>query len=1073
MVLSGSESRKGSGVRGVWLQSLLILGGILSGGSVSKGAEIFQGTNESFVAFEAEAAHSLGGTDWRIIDLVTPYNHPNPKGKTPVLLPTNTNASRGGAILSDFGKGANNIAVYRINFLTPGTYRWYIRDGAFENGGDPTGYGNEDSMNRPPAFNADPVVNSAIYPGFDPTYHISPINQTEGQYGWRNTGFTYTVTNPGIVEFRIRPRETGFSIDRMVFSTATNLGGTQLDAMWDSAVGATHFTGGAGTSDWSTADNWNNGAPATNGSPFIGGNHTVTLAEPSSKLFMLHVGHGETASSGNGSLHQNGGNVTIVDRLIIGKDGTTGVYNATGGTLTVGQAVTGRANLYVGYNTLTTTDTSVGTLNLQGASQFHAYLDNLVLGQQVANSPQAHFAQGTLVLAADNVIDAKSILVSASEMYGTIPQSVLKLGTANTLKTDLLTVAGSRGNALMKFDSSGTLDLTGSSGAAADLRIAHCTLATGTATDGTLDLTAGTVNATLDEIVIGYRAARTEYMTTSTGVLSFTAGQMTANSMILGQGTTATDGNLGQGIGTLNMGGGSLAVSGDVQLGIGTNVSRGTINLTGGSLAIGGSLLGGPGLSTVNLDGGTTDITGDVNVNRLRVGYNGLAATVTVDGTVQIGSGGDLDISRRVINSDDNTRGILDLSGADGIMMTVDSLRIGVTGTNVNNKAEGNGQNDGVLTLSASGPSKINATTILLGALYAGLSPSTKGTLHLGADNTVQTDTFCIGHNKATGAVDIQNGGVLTLTGRTTAEADLLIGYNDVDTTIAPAASTFDMTGGTLNATLDRLVVGFHQYPWNNSDSGRGAGVLTYNAGDVTAHSVILGQAGINPTYNRHGQGDGTLNLGGGTLTADSIILGSGSNRSIGRINLDGGTLSATSITKGIGTGIFNFTDGTLHVGTFGSSDIRFDLHQAGGVLAPGNSIGATTIYGNYTQAAGATLEIEIAGRGLGGVDYDLLTVDGNVDLDGQLLVRFLDGFSPAAGSVFDIIMATGTINIDDLSQPGNLPGDAPWTLDVIALSDGGSVLRLASAVPEPSAMLLAVLGLALLVLHRRTQHAA
>lgn len=502
---------------------------------------------------------------------------------------------------------------------------------------------------------------------------------------------------------------------------------------------------------------------------------------------------------------------------------------------------------------------------------------------------------------------------------------------------------------------------------------------------------------------------------------------------------------------------------------MGTTVSQGTLNVTGGNFTVGGSLLGGVGSSTVNVDGGTATIAGDLRVNRLRVGTDGRTATVTAGGNVVIGNTGDLDISRRTVQSDSHTFGTLNLSTADSVAITVDALRVGVTGTVPGTITDGNGQNQGTLTLSASGPSTINANTILLGALYAGHSPSTKGTLHLGIDNTVHADTFYVGHNKATGAVDIQNGGVLTLTGRSTAKANLLIGYNAVDTTLSPTASTFNMTGGTFNATLDRLVVGYHLYDWSGTATGSGIGTLTYNAGDVTANSVILGQASVGSTYNNHGRGEGTLNLGGGTLTADTITLGVGSNRSTGRINLSGGTLSATSISKGIGTGIFNFTGGTLHVGTFGTSEIHFDLNQTGGILAPGNSIGTTTIYGDYTQAAGAALEIEIAGQGLAGVDYDLVTVDGDVDLDGQLILTFLDGFSPAAGGVFNFLTATGTIDITDLSLPEDLLGDSPWTLEVVATGNGGSMLRLASAVPEPSTAILTLFGLALFALRRRT----
>ncbi|MEN6496318.1 MAG: PEP-CTERM sorting domain-containing protein, partial [Thermoguttaceae bacterium] len=219
------------------------------------------------------------------------------------------------------------------------------------------------------------------------------------------------------------------------------------------------------------------------------------------------------------------------------------------------------------------------------------------------------------------------------------------------------------------------------------------------------------------------------------------------------------------------------------------------------------------------------------------------------------------------------------------------------------------------------------------------------------------------------------------------------------------------------------------------------------------------------PTAAAEGRGVGTLNLMGGSLTASSITLGTGSSRAQGIVNLSGGILTVDTVSKGIGSGTFHWTAGTLHVNDFG-----FSLQQDGGVLAPGNSIGTTAIDGDYRQAAAGSLEIEIANQGLGGVDYDLVTVNGDVDLDGQLLVRFLDGFLPAAGSVFDVLTATGTIDATGLVLAGDEPDAEPWVLTVAPGLAGSSILRLSTAVavPEPSSVFLAALGLLALAPWRR-----
>lgn len=131
---------------------------------------IFQRPGDNYIALEAEWPDTLNstGSDWRIIDTTNPYQHPNwgvPNRypKTQYLLPTSTNASGNAAVLANFGQVQTSIAIYKIYFTTPGTYRWYIRDGAFEDGVDPSGYGNEDSLFRPTDFNVDPTE---AYHGF-------------------------------------------------------------------------------------------------------------------------------------------------------------------------------------------------------------------------------------------------------------------------------------------------------------------------------------------------------------------------------------------------------------------------------------------------------------------------------------------------------------------------------------------------------------------------------------------------------------------------------------------------------------------------------------------------------------------------------------------------------------------------------------------------------------------------------------------------------------------------------------------------------------------------------------------
>jgi len=76
-------------------------------------------------------------------------------------------------------------------------------------------------------------------------------------------------------------------------------------------------------------------------------------------------------------------------------------------------------------------------------------------------------------------------------------------------------------------------------------------------------------------------------------------------------------------------------------------------------------------------------------------------------------------------------------------------------------------------------------------------------------------------------------------------------------------------------------------------------------------------------------------------------------------------------LTVGEGTATFDFTGGRLEGAR--TINLHAPLVQGGGVLAPGNSAGTTTIQGGYTLDRG-TLEIEITATGR--FDQDLLDVN-------------------------------------------------------------------------------------------------
>ena len=102
-------------------------------------------------------------------------------------------------------------------------------------------------------------------------------------------------------------------------------------------------------------------------------------------------------------------------------------------------------------------------------------------------------------------------------------------------------------------------------------------------------------------------------------------------------------------------------------------------------------------------------------------------------------------------------------------------------------------------------------------------------------------------------------------------------------------------------------------------------------------------------------------------------------------LSLEGGTLATSEISfhdGGSADANFAWTSGTLHVGAF-----HGNLTNSAGTLAPGTSIGATQIQGDYNQLANATLDIEIGPSGQG-AQNDSVSVTGAATIDGLLLTQ-------------------------------------------------------------------------------------
>jgi outer membrane autotransporter protein len=79
------------------------------------------------------------------------------------------------------------------------------------------------------------------------------------------------------------------------------------------------------------------------------------------------------------------------------------------------------------------------------------------------------------------------------------------------------------------------------------------------------------------------------------------------------------------------------------------------------------------------------------------------------------------------------------------------------------------------------------------------------------------------------------------------------------------------------------------------------------------------------------------------------------------------------------------------------------------GIVSPGGSIGTLTVAGNYTQSAGGTLRIEVAGVAPGA--HDLLVVHGHASLAGAVQFIPVGGFELHVGDRITFLTAAGGVS--------------------------------------------------------------
>ena len=251
--------------------------------------------------------------------------------------------------------------------------------------------------------------------------------------------------------------------------------------------------------------------------------------------------------------------------------------------------------------------------------------------------------------------------------------------------------------------------------------------------------------------------------------------------------------------------------------------------------------------------------------------------------------------------------------------------------------------------------------------------------------------------NTSTGSIHIGVGGRVTIFGTGNHSN---AGRIDVIGSAAQGQAQFESAGPLTNAASTGLI------------TGRSA-TLRFDGGLINQGSLAL-SFGISDVF-------------GNIANTGSIVIAGGANVTFYDDVDQQGSLVVSAVGNSVSTAVFfgAFTgDGFTGGG---------DVHLLGD-LRPGNSPGDILMQGNLFLSASTTTQIELGGLTLG-VEYDSLSISGDVQFAGSLAVELIDVgeglFEPRIGDQF--VIATyashsGEFAIERLpalSQPG-----ASWQID-------------------------------------------
>ncbi len=351
-----------------------------------------------------------------------------------------------------------------------------------------------------------------------------------------------------------------------------------------------------------------------------------------------------------------------------------------------------------------------------------------------------------------------------------------------------------------------------------------------------------------------------------------------------------------------------------------------------------------------------------VNSGVLRINFNGAITNGSISvngGTAQIAAAGEV-VSTLTIGTTVAGSTLQMLPGGD---LTVNSpVTIGTGGTL---RFSGGGNSGGTLFANAI---HNNGNILFDGSLDHALNAVVTG-----SGDLIMAGTGIL-------ALNANN----TYSGATIASAGIVKAGS---TTGLSANSAF-----TVNSTLD--LNGFD----STIGSLSGTGIVLNNG--ATAATLTAGHDNSNSTFGGVLEnGTSVLQL---TKSGTGALTLTGANTYTGTTTINGGSLIVDGSIASMQT-LVNANGFLGGHGTIGGNVVN------SGTVGQFNSPGTLSITGNYTQNAGGTLQIQIAG--LGASQHDLLAVNGHANLGGSLQLVRRGGFNLSPGDQVVFLTANNGVS--------------------------------------------------------------